>query len=190
MSPDTNQNPEAELKKPSITESVEDLISKKKAERESLATTEVSEKAAGVQTEVTEVMAGMEKPKEKVSERKGESGERGDIKGGGAVISDDDSLAVKAGIASFVFPVEEVMVKKIRAIINVEIRMEMKKAKKLRKNLITGGAQEYNATIARIRKLKEMLASLFTATFEFIKRLYQKYFTHGGKKRSMDEIEV
>ena len=82
------------------------------------------------------------------------------------------------------------MVKKVRAIINAQIKMEMKKAKKLRKNLMKGGAQEYNATIARIRRLKEVLASLFTATFEFIKKLYQKYFTSGGKKRPIEEIEV
>ena len=187
MTPDTNQNPEAVPKKPTITESVEDLISKKKSERESAGAAEVSEKAAGVQSEVTEVMAGVEKPKEKVSEREGESGEQGDIKGGKGVAATAQKIG--AAVKTAILPREEIMVKKVRAIINAQIKMEMKKAKKLQKNLAKGGAQEYNATIARIRKFKEVLSSLFTATFEFVKGLYQKYFTPEGKRRPMDEIE-
>lgn len=188
MSSDTNQNKEAVTKKPSITESVEDLISKKKSERESFAAAEVSEKAAGIQSEVTEVMAGVEKPKEKISEREGESGEKGDIKSGKGIAGTAQKIGV--AVKTVMMPSEEIMIRKIRSIINAQIKMEMKKAEKLQKNLMKGGAQEYNATIARIRKLKEVLASLFTATFEFVKNLYQKYFTSEGKKRSMEDLKI
>jgi hypothetical protein len=186
MSPNTNQNPEAGKKKPTITESVEELISKKKAERESTGAAEVSEKAAGIQTEVSEVMAGVEKPKERVSEKKGETGEKGDITGGKTIAGAAQKIG--AAVKAAILPSEEVMVRKIRAVITAQIKMEIKKAKKLQGQLTTGGAQEYNSTIARIRKLKEALSSLLTATYDFIKNLYLKYFTPEGRKRSMDEV--
>jgi hypothetical protein len=186
MSPKTNQNPEIEKKKSSITESVEDLISKKKAEKAGEGAAAVQQSAEGVQTEVTEVMAGVEKPKERVSEKKGETGEKGDITGAAGI--SDEAQGIQPAAKAVVFPSEEVMVKKIRAVINAQIKMEMKKAKKLKGKLTSGGAQEYNATISRIRKLKEALASLFTATYEFVKGLYLKYFTPEGKRKSMEEI--
>ena len=186
MNPDTKQNPEAEKKQPSVTESVEELISKKKAEKADESASVIQQSAEGVQTEVTEVMAGVEKPKERVSEKKGETGEKGDITGGTTI--SDAARAAQPVAKTVVFPSEEVMVKKIRSVINAQIRMEMKKAKKLKGKLTTGGAQEYNATISRIRKLKEALASLFTATYAFVKNLYLKYFTPDGKRRSMEEI--
>jgi hypothetical protein len=184
MSSAQNQTPEK--RKPTITESVEDLISKKKSERQMAGTKEVHEKAAGIQTEVSEVMAGVEKPKEKVSEREGETGEKKDITGGKAAVS----TAQKIGgiVKTVILPSEEVMVRQIRAVINAQIKMEIKKAKKLQGQLTTGGAQEYNCTIARIRKLKEVLASLLTATYEYIKSLYFKYFTPEGKRMSDEEI--
>jgi hypothetical protein len=187
MSPNTNQTPEAERKKPTVTESVEELILKKKSEREDVGAKEVHEKAAGVQTEVSEVMAGVEKPKEKVSEREGETGEKRDITGAKAVAGAAQKIG--AAMKAAILPSEEIMVKKIRAVINAQIKMEIKKAKRLQKQLTTGGAQEYNSTIARIRKLKEVLASLLTATYEFVKNLYLKYFTPEGKRRSLDEIQ-
>lgn len=187
MTPDINKTRQAEAKKPTTTESVDSLIAKKKQEKAIEGENVVQQSAEGVQGEVAEVMAGVEKPSEKPSEKKGESGEKGDLKGGGAS-DDDDSFAAQAGVASFVFPVEEVMVKKIRSVINAEIRMEMKKAEKLKKNLATGSAQEYNSTIARIRGLKEVLASLFTATISMMKNLYTKYFTTEGKRKSFEEI--
>jgi len=186
MVPTANQTPEAERKKPSITESVEELISKKKAEKVAEGTAKVTEKAAGVQTEVSEVMAGVEKPKERVSEKKGETGEKRDITGGKAAAGTAQKIG--AAMKAAILPSEEVMVRKIRAVINAQIKMEIKKAKRLQKQLTTGGAQEYNSTIARIRKLKEVLASLFTATYEFIKNIYVKYFTPEGKRKPFDEI--
>jgi hypothetical protein len=187
MSPAKNQTPEQQKKKPTVTESVEELISKKKAEREMTGAKEVHEKAAGVQTEVSEVMAGVEKPKEKVSEREGETGEKRDITGGKAVAG--TAKKIGAAMKAAILPSEEIMVKKIRAVITAQIKMEMKKAQKLQGQLTTGGAQEYNSTIARIRKLKEVLASLLTATYEYIKNLYLKYFTPEGKRASFDKAE-
>jgi hypothetical protein len=185
MSPAGNQNPEKIQKRPTVTESVENLIAKKKAERASTGAAEVQEKAVGVQSEVAEVMAGVEKPKEKVSEREGESGEKGDIKAGkGAAAAQYISPAVQ----SFSLPGEERMIKKIRIAIKHQIKLEQKKAKRLEKNLTRGGAQEYTQTIARIRTLKEILASLLTATYDFVKGVYLKYFTPDGKKKHLEEI--
>ena len=66
--PDKNQNPEAERRKSTVTESVESFIQKKKAEKETETGEAVSEKMAGVGDEVAEVMVGVEKPKERVRE--------------------------------------------------------------------------------------------------------------------------
>lgn len=188
MSPDVNQSPETPANKPTITESVDHLIQKKKIEREQEGREAVAQQAEGVQTEVAEVMAGVEKPKEKVSERKGESGEKSDLKatGGGS----DEGIAVTAAmIRDEDLPSEEVMVRKVRMAINAQIAHEWKKAKKLSGQLLTGGAQEYSSTIAKIRQLKEVLASLLTQTFSFIKDMYLKYFTPDGKRRPMEEIQ-
>ena len=184
MSPAGNQNPEKIQKKPNITESVENLIAKKKAERASTGAAEVKEKAVGVQSEVAEVMAGVEKPKEKVSEREGESGEKGDIKAGKAGAGAAQYISPAA--QTFALPGEERMIKKIRIAIRHQIKLEQKKAKRLQKNLTTGSAQEYNQTIARIRTLKEILASLFTATYDFIKGVYLKYFTPTGESKPLE----
>ena len=80
------------------------------------------------------------------------------------------------------------MVKKIRTAIQVQIKMEWKNAKKFRKQLGSGGAEGYNSSIASIRRLKEALASLFTATFGFLKNFYVKYFTPDGKKRPLKKV--
>ena len=184
MSSAGNQNPEKVQKKPNITESVENLIAKKKAERASTGAAEVKEKTVGVQSEVAEVMAGVDKPKEKVSERKGESGEQGDIKSGTAGAA--AAQYITPDLHGFALPGEERMIKKIRIAISHQIKLEQKKAKRLQKNLTTGGAQEYNQTIARIRKLKEMLASLFTATYDLIKGVYLKYFTPAGESKPLE----
>ncbi len=181
-----NQNPDKSHKKPTVTESVENLIAKKKAERATTGATEVKERAVGVQSEVAEVMAGVEKPKEKVSERKGESGEKGDLKGAKAGAA--AAQYITSDLHGFTLPGEERMIKRIRIAIKHQIKIEQKKAKHLQKRLTTGGAQEYNATISRIRRLKEVLASLFTATYDFVKGLYLKCFTPDGKKKPLEEL--
>ncbi|MBU0576982.1 hypothetical protein KJ742_07835 [Patescibacteria group bacterium] len=186
MTPGSDQNAEAVPKKPTPVESVEDLISKKKSEKAAEGEAEIQEKTEGIKGEVTEVMAGVEKPKEYVSEKKGESGEKGDIKGGGA--TKDEGVQVQTTMAAVMIPVEEIMVKKIRSAVQAQIKMEMKKAKKLKKNLTTGGAQEYNSSIARIRRLKNLLATLFTATYDFIKEVYVKYFNAKGRRKSFEEV--
>lgn len=182
--PDKNQNSEAEHKKPSVHESVESFIQKKKAEKETEVGEAVSEKMAGVGEEVAEVMVGVEKPKEKVSKKAGEKGE-GRMPAGKAVTDEEEAQGITAQIKDYHFPSEEMMVKKIRTAIQAQIKMEWKKAKKFRKQLDSGGAEGYNSSIARIRRLKEVLASLFTATVGFVKNLYAKYFTPDDKRRSL-----
>jgi len=184
-----HRNPEAVHKKPTVKDSVDSLIGRKKAEKEAKVAESVSEKMAGTKEGVAEVIAGKEKPKEKVSERKGESGEQGDLKGGGAGTITDQAIAISAAIKNYIFPSEIIMVKKIRAAINAQIEMEWKKAKRYKRNLHNGGADGYNKSISRIRHLKEMLASLFTMTVSFLKNMYVKYFTHDGKRRDLEEIQ-
>ena len=183
--PEPNVQPEAEPKKPS--ESVEAFIERKKAEKEARETAEVSEKMAGVGEEVAEVMVGVEKPKEEVSERGEKKGEKGIP--GGAVVTDEEAEALSISLQDYQFPSSEVMVKVVRRAIKDDISWNLKQAKKYRKQLSRGGAANYNSAIARIRQLKEMLASLLTATVGFLKNLYAKYFTPDGKRRSMKDVQ-
>ena len=172
---------------PSVTESVQSLIERKKHEKETQVSKDVSAKMAGTQEGVAEVLAGMEKPSEYVSERQGERGERRDIKGGKGIAA-QAAQKVLQGIQQYVFPDEEVMVRQIRVAIEEQIDLEWKKAKVLQKRLDQGGAAAYNASIARIRKLKDLLASLLESTVDFLKNLYTKFFTPDGKKRKVEDI--
>lgn len=185
-------SPEAQ-KKPTLTESVESLIARKKAEKETEKTTEgyqkVQESAAKVQAEVSEVMAGVEKPHEGITEKREKKSDQVSQKSGGGG-QDQDSGGAAAMLGAMSLPDEEVMIKKVRTAIELQIQMEWKKAKKLQKNLQAGSAQEYNAVIARIRSLKQILSSLVIATFQYIKGLYLKYFTPEGKQRPIDEIKM
>jgi len=182
-----HNKPEVAPKKLSQTEAVDKLISKKQMERVKEGTRVVQESAAGVQLEVADLMGGVEADKETISETKGESGEKGDIKAhtGNQAKDDDDQklnipMVVKRGI-----PTEEIMIKKIRTAINIQIKAELKKALKLQKNLTTGGAQEYSTTIARIRRLKETVSSLATSAYEVIKNTYFKYFGSDGRRKDI-----
>jgi len=186
--PDPNQNPEAARQKPSTKESVESFIKKKKVEREAEVSEAVSGKMGATKGEVAEVMEGVEAPKEKVSERAGERGEKG-IPTGAAGAAGDEDQAIAVQLKDYHFPSEEVMVKKIRTAITAQIKMEWKKATKFRKNLNSGGADGYSRAIAKIRHLKEIIASLFTATFGFLKNMYVKYFTPDGKRRKIEETQ-
>ena len=173
----------------SKTEAVDKLISEKKSERATEGLKAVMESAEGVQTEVADVMAGVEAPREGVSEKKGESGERRDISGAGQQAQDDRKAQAAAAFAARRgLPREEIMIKKVRTAITAQIKMEMKKAIKLQKNLSTGSAQEYNTSIAKIRRLQETLKSLFNNTFEAVKGLYFKYFNAEGRRKSMEEL--
>lgn len=184
----SHSKPEAP-KKSSVTQSVESLIQKKKAEKESRLSESVDQKKMGIQEGVAEVMAGVEKPKEKISEREGESGEKGDITGAAGTAASDEAQVIAAQLKDYQFPSELVMIKKIRTAINSQIRAEWAKAKHFQGSLTTGGADGYNTAIAKIRSLKEVLASLFTATMGFLKNLYMTYFTPDGKRRSFEEKE-
>lgn len=172
-----NLNKAEAPKKPSLAEAVDKLIEKKSGEKPGSAALEKG--MSGVQTEVAEVMAGVEAPKEGVSERKGESGEKGDLKGGGQGAS-GQAAAYDFGAGPVELPSEEKMIQFVRDAIEEQIAYEWKIAKKLRGNLAGGSAQEYNTAISRIRTLNHKLHSLFEATYEFIKTLYLEYF--GGKK--------
>lgn len=183
--------PEAPKKAPSASESVDGLIKKKQNEKQAEVSAGLEAKKAGIHEAVDEVMGGMEKPSEKISERKGESGEKGDIKGGGQTSGNDDgqSQTINVSIKDYHFPSEEIMVKKIRTAITAQIKHEWKKAKKSSKKLGTGGSSEYNESIAKIRKLKTMLSSIFTSTVNLMKEMYVKYFTPDGQRRQINEID-
>jgi len=181
-------NPEAHKKKTTPKESVDSFIGKKHAEKEAEVSESVAGKVAGTK-EAVEVIVGAEKPKEKVSERAGEKGEgKGPTGGGQAGAAADEAQAIAISLKDYHFPSEEIMVKKIRTAINAQIAFEWKKAKKFRGNIGGGGADGYNKTIAKIRELKQLLSTLFSSTFSFLKNMYVKYFTPDGKRRKMDEI--
>ncbi|MBN2096163.1 hypothetical protein JW752_02055 [Candidatus Peregrinibacteria bacterium] len=186
--PAKNQHPEAEKKQPSAHESVESFIGRKKAEKEAEVREAVSEKMAGTQEEVAEVIGSAEKPKEKVSKKAGEKGE-GKMPAGKAPSDDQAAQVITADLKDYDFPSEEVMVKKIRTAIQAQIKFEWKRAKNFQGKLDSGGADGYNKSIARIRSLKQVLASLFTSAAGFLKNLYVKYFTPDGKRRKMEEVE-
>lgn len=181
---DPNQNPEVS-KKISAKERVDSLIDRKQAEKEAEISAGAAEKMAGTQTEVADVMGTAEKPSEKVSKRVGEKGE-GSMPAG-STAGDEEAQVIAAQLKDYVFPSEEIMVKKIRTAINAQIKMEWKNALKFRKNLGGGGADSYNKSISKIRQLKQMISSLFGATFGFIKDFYVKYFTPDGKRRTVGE---
>ncbi len=186
--PHPSPNKEA-LRKPSVTESVQSLIDRKKTDKESKVPSELSAKMAGTQEGVADVLAGMEKPAERISERKGEGGQQGDLKAGkGALQGDQSAQKILATLKDYEFPSEEVMVKHIRSAIQDQVDFEWRKAKKLQGKIDQGGAQAYNSSIARIRKLKDLMASLFSSPIEFLKNLYVKYFTPDGKRRDMKEV--
>jgi len=177
------------MEKPSQTEAVDKLISKKKTEKEAEGRQAVLQSAEGTQTEVSDVMAGVEAPREGISEKKGESGEKGDITGGGQSTAGGQqdqgaiAMATRRGL-----PSEEIMIKKIRTAIKAQIKLEIQKAKKLEKHLATGSAQEYNTAVARVRRLQETMKSLLTSTFEAIKTIYKKYFNTEGGRKPLDEL--
>ncbi|MBN2306753.1 hypothetical protein JXD20_02100 [Candidatus Peregrinibacteria bacterium] len=176
------------VKKPSEIETVETLLEKKKTEKESESREAVMKSAEGVQTEVADVMAGVEAPKEKISERKGESGNQGDIKAGSAALQAQKAQAAAAFAMRRGLPSEEIMIKKIRTAIQAQIKLELQKANALKKNLTTGSAQEYSSRIAKIRRLQETLKTLLTSTFEAIKSIYFKYFSASGRRKPLDEV--
>ncbi len=184
MAAGPNANQENPDKKPSVSEAIESMIDQKKNQTETQEAPQVQEAASATQEGVAEVMAGVDKPKEKISERAGESGKKGDIKTSTGQAGDEDEEAIiRSQIASGAIPPPEVMIRKVRTAIKQDIANELKKAKKLRKNLATGSAQEYNASIARVRQLKQVLASLFTATVDTLKNIYTKYFRTDGHRR-------
>lgn len=186
--PDKNQNTEAEQKKPSAHDSVESFIEKKKAEKETEVGEAVSQKMSGVGEEVAEVIGGAEKPKEKVSKRAGEKGE-GKMPAGQAASDDDQAQQIQANLKDYKFPSEEIMVKKIRTAVQAQIKLEWQKAKKFEGSLTSGGSDGFNKSISRVRSLKQVLASLFTATVGFVKNLYAKYFTPDGKRRKLEDVQ-
>jgi len=175
--------------KPTLSSSVDSFISKKKEERGVEGARQVQQASDEVQGEVADVMGGMEKPSDDISERK-ESKSDGDIKarGDGGGKGDDDGTGTTVTIKAL--PPEAIMVRKVRTAVRLQIKMEWKKAQRLKKNLTRGGAQDYNASIARIRGLKEVLSSLFSATFEYVKNLYLKYFQPDGRRRSAEEVNA
>lgn len=181
--------PERVPRKPTLIESVEDFIARKKTDQKAEGAREVQASAESVQREVAEVMAGAEKPKEELQE-KGEK--KGEQKGGGYAAQTTQSAEVSTAEDwhGVILPDETVMIKKIRTAITLQIKIEMKKARKFESSLTSGSAQQYSTTIARVRKLKSILASLWTATIDYVKDLYKKYFRPDGQSRNLEEISV
>lgn len=183
----SNHNPEVKQPKKTVTRSVEDLIGKKKAEKEARVSESTSAKMHDTKEEV-ETIVGMEKPSDKISEKTGEKGER---KGGGVAASDlsvGDGQMGEFSMEDYTFPSEEIMIKKIRTAISAQIEEEWKRAAKLQGHMIDGGAYSYAKTISKIRTLKQVLASLFTSAAGFLKEMYVKYFLPDGKRRRVEDI--
>jgi hypothetical protein len=186
--PNPSQHKEA-VRKPSVTESVQSLIDRKRQEKESKVSADVSRKMAGTQEGVADVLAGMEKPSETISERQGEGAGQGDLKAGKRGGSNGQAAQqIRSGLKDYVFPSEEVMVKQIRSAVEDQIRLEWRRARGLEGKIDQGGAQAYNSSIARIRKLGDLLESLLASTVDFLKNLYVKYFTPDGKRRNPEEV--
>ena len=184
-----HQNKEAASKKLSPKESVDGLISKKQSERQQEGMDAVMQSAEGVQSEVADVMGGVDGMKETVSEKKGESGEKGDIKASSGQQGDDEAQKVRSTLASRRgLPTEEIMVKKIRTAINIQIKLEMKKAKQFEKNLSSGSAQDYNTSMAKVRRLQESLKTILHGTLDTIKKMYFKYFNAEGRRKNLEEV--
>jgi hypothetical protein len=184
-----NPNKHSEAHKKPASHEVQSFIDKKKHERADRISAEVTRKMQGTKEGVADIMGGIEStetPKDYVSEKKGESGEQRDIKGGGGGKRDDSKFVSQ--IPDSVLPSEQMMVRRVRIAIKMDIERELKRAFSLQGSLKDGSAQEFNSSIARIRSLKEVLASLFTATFSFIKDLYLKYFTVDGRRRGAGEV--
>ncbi len=181
-----NKNTEAKQPKKTVTKSVEDLINKKKSEKESGASESAAAKMQDTKEDV-DVIVGMEKPSEKISERAGEKGEGKGSSGAQAKQSDDDQTA-QVQIKQYDFPSDAVMIKKIRTAINTQIKEEWKKAAKYQGKLSNGSAAKYTKAIAKIRALKQILSTLFTSAAGFLKEMYTKYFMPNGKRRRVEDV--
>jgi len=142
----------------------------------------VQEAADSTQKEVVDLM-------KKKSEKIGETGERKYIGTGKGTKSDDDKdqSTIATQIKKVIFPPQGKMVSKVVTAIRTEIKEEMKRAAHLEKKLATGGAKEYNESIARIRSLKSVLQSALNATMDFLKDLYVRYVVDG--KRDQQEVK-
>ena len=184
-----NDKAEVVRKKPTATESVDNLIGKKQAEKQVEVSESTSGKMAGVREEVSEIITGAEKPSEKVSKRAGEKGKKAGIKKKSTQGDDDDAQAISAALKDYHFPSEVVMVQRIRTAVKLQIKLEWNKATKLQGNLGSGGADGYNKAVARVRALKQVLSTLFSATVGYLKNVYVKYFTPDGKRRKLDDIQ-
>jgi len=176
------------LKKPTVSESAKSVVERapKKTEKPKLSK-EVSKGLVGTQEGVAEVLAGVEKPSEQVSKAVGERGAQGQLKKGGVSDQGAKVQGIRAGLQDYTFPSEEVMVKHIREAIEDQIRLEWRRALSFEKRIGRGGAEAYNTSIAKIRKLKDLISSLFTSTIDFLKNVYIKYFLPNGKRRKIGE---
>ncbi len=179
----TDTTPEKARPAPSPKEGVEAVL---KSAEKTHAQAELQQEFSGTQGEVAEVMAGAEKPKEEVSERQGERGEKRDLSGQGKAQTTTVTVTPPASDDGLL-PGEAMMIRHIRHEIERQIHEHLRRAHHLKKNLATGSAQEYADTVFKIRTLKETLSSLFTATFDFIKTLYLRLFTVEGKRRGVQD---
>ncbi len=185
---ESNHEKKIEAKKNlSGKEGVDSFIKQKKTERDTQGREAVMQNAQAFQNEVADVMGGVEAPSEGISEKKGESGERHDITSSKKGNQDPKTQARQAFKARRALPSEAIMIKKIRIAIASQIKEEIKKAKGFQKNLTTGSAQDYNDSIAKIRRLQEVLYSLISGAVDKIKAIYFRFFTEDGRRKREDD---
>jgi hypothetical protein len=154
--------------KPVLAESTERIA--KEYEKE-----EILEQAEPLVEGAMETVAGAEIEgfiEGKVSEKLKE-GKKKFPSGTGATTGDDSSAAT--AVAQVALPNVDVMRIQISTKISKEIADLKKEAKRLRRSPAKFAPFQFSKVIARIRKLKDLLDSLFNATEETITNLWQKF---------------
>jgi len=186
------ENIDGEKKREKLLQSVDDLISKKEGQRQSEGADVVMQQAGEIQEGVDKII-GMEGGADRGPSERNKEDKKGDLRGGGGgqIDPQDDQKAAKirSGLAGRGLPKQTIMVKKVRTAIRLKIKEELKEAEVLKKNLAVGGAQEYNAKIAKIRGLQQLMSSLIHATFDRVKEVYLRFFTADGRRKASGEVE-
>ena len=157
-----------------------DLIDRSSVEKQKeQESKEIESKLKPIETGAIDVVAGAEIAESiegRVAEKMGE-GKKKAPSGSYAGTGDDSSAT--AAITDASYPRVEVMRIQVSTKIKKEISALKKEAKKLKRSPIKFMPFQLNRVISRIRKLRELLASLVHATEETVKNLWQK-FVKGG----------
>ncbi len=188
MSPSDHEN-ESANQRPSVLSDVVGVAEKKDSERSSESASVVQQQADAIQGSVADVLGGMEGKVDKGPSERNREDKRGQGSGGTVVQSDDDAqqaAQIKSGLTR-ALPTQNIMIRKVRSAITRQIKAEKKKVKKLEKMISKGKADEYNSSVARVRRLQEVLRSLAHAAFDKVKEMYFRYFGSDGQKKTVSE---